>query len=72
MVMSGKQKITITLVDRKGTRGCHRGHRAGDSFDFDTEREKLCPMAMRVAFPYLDVINVFRIERYAEASSGNK
>lgn len=39
-----KPKITITLVDQKGTQGCHRGHRIGDSFDFDTQRGELCPM----------------------------
>ena len=44
--------IRITLIDRLGKRGCHRGHRVGESFDFDTERGKLCPMAMHVAFPY--------------------
>lgn len=51
-----KPKITLTLVDQKGTRGCHHGHRIGDSFDFDTERGKLCPMAMHVAFPYIDIL----------------
>lgn len=51
-----KPKITITLVDRKGCCGCHRGHKIGDSFDFDTERGKLCPMAMHVAFPYIDIL----------------
>ena len=38
--------IRITLIDRLGKRGCHRGHRVGESFDFDTERGKLCPMAL--------------------------
>ena len=28
--------IRITLIDRLGKRGCHRGHRVGESFDFDT------------------------------------
>lgn len=51
-----KPKITITLVDRKGDCGCHRGHQIGDSFDFDTERGKLCPMAIHVAFPYIDIL----------------
>lgn len=54
--MSGRPRITITLVERKGPCGCHRGHRIGDSFDFDTERGKLCPMAMHVAFPYVDIL----------------
>ena len=48
--------IRITLIDRLGKRGCHRGHRVGESFDFDTERGKLCPMAMHVAFPYIDIL----------------
>lgn len=51
-----KPKIKITLVDRKGECGCHRGHKVGDSFDFDTERGLLCPMAMHVAFPYIDIL----------------
>lgn len=36
-----KPKIKITLIDQKGHMGCHRGHRIGDTFDFDTERETL-------------------------------
>ena len=51
-----KPKIKITLVDRIGTCGCHRGHKIGDTFDYDTERGKLCPMAMHVAFPYIDIL----------------
>ena len=48
-----RPKIKITLIDRKGKHGCHRGHKIGDSFDFDTERGQLCPMAMHVAFLYM-------------------
>ena len=51
-----KPKITLTLVERKGPLGCHRGHQVGDTFDFDTERGKLCPMALHVAFPYVDIL----------------
>lgn len=51
-----KPKITISLVDRIGKHPCHRGHKIGDKFDFDTERGKLCPMAMHVAFPYIDIL----------------
>ena len=54
--MSRRPKIRLTLIDRKGPCGCHRGHKVGDSFDFDTERGKLCPMAMHVAFPYIDIL----------------
>lgn len=51
-----RPRIKITLTERLGARGCHRGHKPGDSFDFDTERGKLCPMALHVAFPYIDIL----------------
>ncbi len=51
-----KPKITLTIVEQKGTCGCHRGHKIGDTFDFDSDRGKLCPMAMHVAFPYIDIL----------------
>ncbi len=51
-----KPKIKIPLGDRKGPMGCHHGHQIGDTFDFDTDRGKLCPMAMHVAFPYIDIL----------------
>lgn len=51
-----RPKIKITLIDQKGVNPCHKGHKIGDSFDFDTERGKLCPMAMHVAFVYADIL----------------
>ena len=51
-----KPKIKITLVDRIGKCGCHRGYKIGDTFDYDTDRGKLCPMAIHVAFPYIDIL----------------
>ena len=51
-----RPKITLTLIDRKGSCGCHRGHRIGDTFDYDTERGALCPMAMHAGFPYIDIL----------------
>ncbi len=51
-----KSKIKLTLVEKKGEFSCHRGHKVGDVFDFDTDRGKLCPMAMHVAFPYIDIL----------------
>lgn len=51
-----RPRIRITLVERRGETGCHRGHKPGDSFDFDTQRGELCPMAMHVAFPYVDIL----------------
>lgn len=60
-----RPRIQITLIDQKGTKGCHRGHKIGDSYDFDTERGNLCPMAMHVAFPYVDIL------RYGGEIPGN-
>ncbi len=51
-----KDKILIKIIDRLGKKGCHRGHKLGDCFDFDSERGKLCPMAMHCAFPYIDIL----------------
>ena len=48
-----RPKIRLTVVDRLGPKGCHRGHKVGDSFDFDTERGQVCPMA--VSYTHLDV-----------------
>ncbi|CZR98252.1 TIGR04076 family protein [Clostridioides difficile] len=54
--MARRPKIKITLIDKKEKGACHYGHKIGDSFDFDTERGKLCPMALHVAFPYIDIL----------------
>ena len=51
-----RPKIQITLIEQKGDCPCHRGHCVGETFDFDTERGKLCPMAMHVAFPFIDIL----------------
>jgi len=63
-----KPKIRITLVDKKGEGHCHRGHKIGDSFDFDTERGLLCPMVQHVAFPYIDIL---RYEGKLPEGNGN-
>lgn len=49
-------KIKIRLVDQKGSQPCHRGHQIGDEFDYDQDRGKLCPMAMHVLFPMIDIL----------------
>ena len=51
-----RPRLRITLIDRKGSCPCHHGHKIGDSWDFDTERGQLCPMAMHVAFLYADIL----------------
>ena len=49
-------RYCLSLIEQKGHMGCHCGHQIGDTFDFDTERGNLCPMAMHVAFPYIDIL----------------
>ena len=51
-----RPKILLTLVEKKGDCPCHHGHKIGDRFDFDSDRGRLCPMAMHVAFPYVDIL----------------
>ena len=51
-----KRKIHLTLIDRNGPCACHRGHRVGDTFEFDTHLGQLCPMALHVAFPYIGIL----------------
>ena len=48
--------IKITVVDTLGEMGCHRGHVVGDSWDYDTERGEICPLAMHVLFPMIDIL----------------
>ncbi len=54
--ISHRPKVKLTVVDRLGPHRCHHGHEIGDSWDFDTERGSLCPMAAHVAFPYVDIL----------------
>lgn len=54
--MARRPKIKITVIDKLGKDSCHRGHKVGDSFDFDTERGKICPLAMHVLFPMIDIL----------------
>ena len=51
-----KPKIKLTIVDGVGKCGCHRGHKIGDTFDFDEDRVRLCPMAFHSGFPYIDIL----------------
>lgn len=54
--MKKRPKIILKLVDQKGEYRCHYGHKIGDEFDFDTDRGKLCPMAIHAGFPYIDIL----------------
>lgn len=51
-----KPKIKLILIEKAGKGFCHRGHKIGDTFDFDTDRGKLCPMAFHSGFPYIDIL----------------
>lgn len=51
-----RPKIKLTLIKKIGPCSCHHGHHVGDTFDFDTDRGILCPMAMHAAFPYVDIL----------------
>ncbi len=42
-----KPKIQIELVDKKGSCNCHRGHKNGDIWDFDTQRGEICPILIK-------------------------
>lgn len=54
--MAKRPKIMITMVDKKESGPCHYGHKIGDSFDFDKDRGKMCPMMAHTAFPYIDIL----------------
>lgn len=51
-----RPKIKLTITDRRGNMGYHRAHKVGDVFDYDTDRGKICPMAMHCAFSYIDIL----------------
>lgn len=51
-----RPKIKLTIIEQKGCRGCHRGHKVGDTFDFDKQRGEICPMALHTGFPYIDIL----------------
>lgn len=56
IALGKRPKVILRLIDQKGKCRCHYGHKIGDEFDFDTGRGMLCPMAMHVAFPYVDIL----------------
>ncbi|MBF1349558.1 MAG: TIGR04076 family protein, partial [Megasphaera micronuciformis] len=39
-----KKDVKITIIDSLGPKGCHRGHRVGDTFSYDKDRGRICPM----------------------------
>ena len=51
--MTKRPQIRITLIDRKGPAGCHRGHTVGQSWHLYTQRGETFLMAMHTAFLYI-------------------
>ena len=49
-------KIKITVVEQLGNSPCHRGMIVGDTFDFDRDRGDICPLAMHVLFPMINIL----------------
>lgn len=56
MAREKRPRIRISVTDRRGKMGCHRGHKVGESFDYETQRGEICPMAMHCGFPYIDIL----------------
>jgi uncharacterized repeat protein (TIGR04076 family) len=54
--MGRRPKLKLTLIEKKESGVCHYNHKIGDTFDFATERGAMCPMALYVAFPYIDIL----------------
>lgn len=54
--MTQRPKITIDVIGQLGQTPCHHGHRPGQSFDFDTDRGRICPMAVHCGFPFIDIL----------------
>ena len=51
-----KPRIKISLLTKKGSGCCHYSHKIGDEWDYDSDRVKICPMAMHIAFIYADIL----------------
>lgn len=54
--MGERPKIKLSLIEKKECGVCHYSPKIGDTFDFDTERGAMCPMALHVAFTYIDIL----------------
>ncbi len=54
--MARRPKIKITITEQVRPTPCHRGHKVGQTYDFDAERGKICPLIMHVLFPAIDIL----------------
>lgn len=51
-----RQNVLIEMVEKRGEHTCVCGHKVGDVFDFQTERGKLCSVAMNALYPYISAL----------------
>ena len=54
--MAKRPKIKITLIDRKGPCGCHRGHKEAIVLILIHNVVNYALWLMHVAFPYIDIL----------------
>ena len=47
------ENIKITVVEKRGKRGCDYGHRVGDIYDYAKDAGRLCPWMLTVANMYI-------------------
>ena len=45
--------IKISLIEKRGKRGCDYCHRVGDEYDYEKDAGKLCPWMLTVANMYI-------------------
>lgn len=48
--------IKITLINSIGNKKCHHGHNIADVFIYETDKDKLCPLAMHTLFPMIEIL----------------
>ena len=50
---ANNENIKITVVEKRGKRGCDYCHRVGDVYDYAKDAGKLCPWMLTVANMYI-------------------
>ena len=51
-----KEDVKITIIDSLGPKRLSQRASCRDTFSYDKDRGRICPMAMHVAFPYIDIL----------------
>lgn len=54
--MNKRPRVKISLVNKLGKYNCHKGHKIGDTWDFDNDRGEICSLAMHTLFPMVDIL----------------